>query len=64
MESYKTSFSDVKLIYNNREKSKRYSICQNDYQTVYEDYQNVLKQVDKLNEMKEAVKDSYEELIK
>lgn len=37
LENYKASFTDVKLIYNNDEKIKRYIACENIYRTMMED---------------------------
>ena len=36
IEAYKDSFTDVKLIYNTQQKTKRYATCEATYQTLTE----------------------------
>ena len=62
IESYKTSFSDVKLIYNNEERLKRYNTCKIDYDNICTDHSHIQEKVDKVNDMKDHICKTYDGL--
>ena len=62
IEAYKASFSDVKLIYNNEERIRRYNICKNDYEAICNDHAHIQEKIEKMNEMKDNITKAYENL--
>jgi hypothetical protein len=48
LESYKSSFTDARLIYNNEEKVKRYNLCENVYKVILEDFKLITEKCQKL----------------
>lgn len=49
IESYKETFTDVKIIYNIQEKMKRYTICENHYKTLQEELEIIEQKVAQLS---------------
>jgi hypothetical protein len=64
IEAYKTSFVDVKLIYNNEEKVRLYMDCSHNYKKLEELATLIQVKVDELNLSKNSLVDSYKVLEK
>ena len=49
IDSYKETFTDVKIIYNMDEKNKRFNACEGVYRTLQEELANINKKVGQLS---------------
>ena len=59
LDSYKSSFTDARLIYNIEEKVKRYQLCESSYKAVVEELKGIQEKCDKLTEKKVAIRDNF-----
>lgn len=62
IESYKNSFTDVKLIYNMDEKNKRFNACEGTYKNLMEELEAIEEKLKLVNEEKQQIADSYVEI--
>jgi predicted nuclease with TOPRIM domain len=62
IEAYKTSFTNVTLIYNNDERIKRYATCENNFKAVEAEHANLLEKVKALNKRKACIIEHINEL--
>ena len=59
IEAYKSSFSDVNLIYNMNEKLRRYAACEKNYRGIEEEYKIILQKTEVLTQKKINIIDLY-----
>jgi archaellum component FlaC len=64
IDSYKETFTDVKIIYNIQEKMKRYTICENNYKALQEELDNIEQKVAQLSEEKVEIIEAYKDIDK
>ena len=62
IEAYKSSFSDVNLIYNRDEKIKRYNLCEKTFKSIEEEYESITQRVEGLTQKKVDIIKYYNDL--
>ena len=62
IDAYKSSFSDVNIIYNLDEKLKRYNVCEKTFKTIEEEYESINKKLEGLTNKKMDIIKYYGEL--
>ena len=61
---YKETFTDVKIIYNMDEKTKRYAICEANNKSLMDELDTIEKKTDQLSQEKTDIINSYKEIDK